>query len=227
MTQTKLDTILFDLDGTLLDTAPDLATALNVVLERHQRPTLSDETIRPYASAGTRGLLGLGFQISEDAAEYGELREQFLQAYHDHIKDRTAVFPGILSVLSQIEATKLRWGVVTNKPESLAFQLLDHFNLSSRCACLVGGDTLSKRKPDPDQLFYACEQMQTDASRTVYVGDAARDIEAAKRANMVSIAALYGYINSNENPQSWEADYYLESPQAMLDWLSLQTHRLR
>ncbi len=222
MNQPKIDTILFDLDGTLLDTAPDLAKALNIVLERHQRPAISYDRIRPYSSAGTRGLLGLGFQISESDPEYSELRKQFLNAYHDHIKDQTAIFPGMLSVLSHIESKQMRWGVVTNKPENLALQLLDHFDLSRRCACLVGGDTLLKRKPDPDQLLYACEQMNTETARTVYVGDAARDIEAAKRANMTSIAALYGYINTSENPQSWEADYYLEYPREMIDWLGKQ-----
>lgn len=222
MTITKIDTILFDLDGTILDTAPDLAKALNIVLERNQRPTLPYAQIRPLASAGTRGLLGLGFQITEDDPEYGELREQFLHAYHDHIKDQTSIFPGMLSVLSHIESKQMQWGIVTNKPANLAAQLLEHFDLSQRCACLVGGDSLPKRKPDPDQLLYACKQMNSEVSRTVYVGDAARDIEAAKRANMRSIVALYGYINSSENPQLWEADYYLRYPDEMIAWLSKQ-----
>lgn len=217
--KTNLTTVLFDLDGTLLDTAPDLATALNTVLTNHQRPKLPFETIRPYSSMGTRGLLKLGFQIDEAHAEYKELREQFLQAYHHHIFDETSIFPGIEQVIAQVENQGLRWGVVTNKPFGLAQQLMQHFKLIDRCACLVGGDTLAKHKPDPEQLLYACEMIGCSTDESVYIGDAARDIEAARRANMRSVAALYGYITPEERPETWQADYYVDRPQDIIDWL--------
>lgn len=218
----KISTILFDLDGTLLDTAPDLATALNVVLQEYNRPALPFTTIRPLSSTGSKGLLGLGFQIDEAHADYQLLRTKFLNAYHNHLFDATAVFPGMETVLQHIEHQGLRWGVVTNKPAELAQRLLEKFNLSQRCACLVGGDTLDKRKPDPEPLFYACELIGVSISQCVYIGDTERDIEAAKRAKMRSIAALYGYITADENPQTWRADYYVEKPEQIIYWLNQQ-----
>lgn len=212
----KINTILFDLDGTLLDTAPDLATALNIVLQQNNRPTLPFAKIRSYSSTGTRGLLNLGFQITETNPEYKNLREQFLQAYHQHLNDETKIFPGVDLVLQHIEIHNMRWGVVTNKPQQLAHQLLQYFNLLDRCDCIIGGDTLTKRKPDPEPLLHACKIIGCTTSECVYVGDAERDIEAAKRANIRSIAALYGYIGEQENPETWNADYYIHQPEQIL-----------
>lgn len=216
----KISAVLFDLDGTLLDTAPDLALALNIVLEKHRFPTLPFHEIRPLASTGTRGLLNLGFGIEETDPKYSLLREQFLHVYHDHIKDGTQIFPGIENLLQHLEKNNLPWGVVTNKPAVLAKQLLEHFQLSQRCACIIGGDTLAKRKPDPEPLLHACELMGKSTQQCVYVGDAERDIEAAKRANMISIAALYGYIAGHEDPKAWQADHYVDHPQDIIYWLN-------
>lgn len=215
----KISAVLFDLDGTFLDTAPDLALALNIVLEKHRFPTLPFSEIRPWASTGTRGLLNLGFGIDDSNPKYPLLREQFLQAYHEHINDRTQIFPGIKSLLQHLAKNNLAWGIVTNKPADLATQLLNHFKLTESCACIIGGDTLAKRKPDPEPLLHACELMGKSTQQCVYVGDAERDIEAAKRANMVSIAALYGYIAQHEDPRSWAADYYINHPQEIISWL--------
>lgn len=214
-----ISAVLFDLDGTLLDTAPDLALALNIVLEKHNYPKVPFTKIRPIASTGTRGLLQLGFGIDENDPRYPLLREQFLNAYHEHLYDRTTVFNGIELVLQHLEKQQMPWGVVTNKPADLAKQLLDKFNLLPTCACIIGGDTLPKRKPDPEPLFHACDIIGRHVSECVYIGDAERDIEAAKRANMVSIAALYGYIANDENPQLWQADHYIEEPQEIIHWL--------
>lgn len=216
----NIKTVLFDLDGTLLDTAPDLAIALNIVLQNNGRAPLPFSTIRPFSSAGTRGLLGLGFQITEDAEEYSELRDQFLNAYHEHITDQTKIFIGIDSVLRHLEKNGIRWGVVTNKPENLAKQLLQNFQLEKRSRCIIGGDTLNKRKPDPAPLLHACELISTTPNECVYIGDAERDIIAAKNANMRSVAALYGYINHDENPQDWKADYYIDEPKQIITWLT-------
>lgn len=219
MLMKKITTLLFDLDGTLLDTAPDLAKALNVVLENHQRQPLPFTKIRPYSSTGTRGLLGLGFQIKETDPGYANLREQFLAAYHEHLFDGTSIFPGIEKVLQHLDNFNIPWGVVTNKPENLAKQLLNRFNLAEHCGCVIGGDTLTKRKPDPEPLLHACELLNCDPAESIYIGDAERDIEAAKSANIPSVVALYGYIGENENPQKWNADYYIDHPEQIINFI--------
>lgn len=215
----KITTVLLDLDGTLLDTAPDLGAALNNVLELHHRQPLPLTKIRPFSSTGTRGLLHLGFQIEETDPQYPKLREQFLQAYHKHLNDRTSIFPGMERVLQHLQNQNMPWGVVTNKPAHLATQLLEYFNLIENCACVIGGDTLAKRKPDPEPLLYACEIIGCTTAESIYIGDAERDITAAKRANMRSIAALYGYITEHENPEDWQADFYVDHPEQIIIWL--------
>lgn len=215
----KFKTVLFDLDGTLLDTAPDLAIALNVVLQNHHCKLLPFEIIRPYASTGTRGLLNLGFAIDEKNPRYEQLRQQFLDAYHQHLYDKTSIFPGIEKLLLHLENLNIPWGVVTNKPENLAKQLLDQFDLTSRCSCVVGGDTLTKRKPDPEPLLHACELIGSKTANTIYIGDAERDVMAAKSANMSSIVALYGYIAEYEEPKNWQADYYVDHPEQIIKLL--------
>jgi 2-phosphoglycolate phosphatase len=216
----NIKTVLFDLDGTLLDTAPDLAIALNIVLQQNARKPLPFDVIRPLSSTGTRGLLGLGFQITEEAAEYPQLREQFLNAYHDHITDQTKIFEGIDRVLHHLEKNGMPWGVVTNKPEDLAKQLLKNFQLDKRSSCIIGGDTLDKRKPDPAPLLHACELIGATPNECVYIGDAERDITAAKNANMFSIAALYGYITAEDNPKTWLADHYIDEPTQIISWMT-------
>ena len=162
-------TILFDLDGTLLDTAPDLAAALNIVLEKHQRNPLPFQRIRPFASAGTRGLLGLGFNIQESDPNYPELRSEFLQAYHDHLTIHTTLFPGMAEVLDAIEAQGLQWGVVTNKPTNLSQELLVAFHLAKRAACIVGADIVAHRKPAPDSLLLACQLIEVETKTCIYL----------------------------------------------------------
>ena len=152
----NLKAVLFDLDGTLLDTAPDLAFALNEVLKNNHRKSLPFDQIRPVASAGTRGLLGIGFQITEDNPDYNRLRLEFLQTYHDHLFRQTQVFSGITEILTEIEKCGLQWGVVTNKPTNLSQELLVHFKLAKRAACIVGADIVAHRKPAPDSLLLAC-----------------------------------------------------------------------
>lgn len=218
----KLTTVLFDLDGTLLDTAPDLAFALNQVAQQEGRDPLPLQTIRPVASNGSRGLLGLMFQIDEHHVDYPRLREEFINTYHEHLCVGTKVFSGMETVLQQLENQGIRWGVVTNKPAFLARRLLEKMNLAERCACIVGGDTTSKQKPDPEPLLYACELINSQPKECVYIGDAERDVVAAKKAGMRAIAALYGYLDHNTNPEYWQADYYIDHPRDILTWLDKQ-----
>ena len=144
---TRLDTVLFDLDGTLLDTAPDLAYALNQVLQQNGRDPLALDIIRPVASSGSPGLLNLGFQITPEDESYERLRLDFLKAYHDHIYVDSSAFPGMDKVLAMLNADDLQWGIVTNKPTALSQQILEAAGLVEFCACLIGADDVTMKKP--------------------------------------------------------------------------------
>lgn len=218
----KLTSVFFDLDGTLLDTAPDLAFALNKVAELEGREPLPLSKIRTVASNGSQGLLGLVFDIDQNHNDYQRLREQFIRTYHEHLCVETKLFPGMEIVLQNLEEQGIRWGVVTNKPAMLAHQLLEKLELADRCSCLIGGDTTSKQKPDPEPLLYACQLIRTSPEDCVYIGDAERDIEAAKSAGMRAIAALYGYLPTDANPEFWKADYYIDHPRDIITWLDKQ-----
>lgn len=214
-----MNTILFDLDGTLMDTAPDLASALNSLLHQHGHATLPYEKIRPYASAGARGLIGLGFKMDETHSDFPQLRKEFLAIYDTCLTNNTLMFPGMPAVLNAIEANNLRWGIVTNKSTAFSQKLLEHFNLAARCACLVGGDMVPNFKPAPDSLLMACELLKVSPTQCAYIGDAERDMTAAKKAGMYAIAALYGYLLENDKPQAWTADSYISCPEEILQFI--------
>ncbi|MDE2196999.1 MAG: phosphoglycolate phosphatase [Gammaproteobacteria bacterium] len=211
--------ILFDLDGTLLDTAPDLGAALNAQRSHHGMPPLAQSLIRPVVSHGSPALLNLGFGITPGDARYPGLRRQLLDIYAARLTDETHCFPGIAAVLDRLEREGRRWGVVTNKPGFLTTPLLAAFGLERRAACVVSGDTTARRKPHPDQLLHACELCKAKTAETVYVGDAQRDIQAARAAGMHALVALYGYIGAEENPHDWDADGLLAQPADLLTWL--------
>lgn len=208
--------VLFDLDGTLLDTAPDLALTLNIMLEKYQCAAIPFEKIRPLALKGTTGLLQLGFNLKSTDKNYPAMRAEFLELYEHNIKKHTQFFPGIENVIQFLEKNNICWGIVTNKPEHLTRKLLNYFEIS-KCACIVAGDTLTKQKPNPEPLWHACTLVNCPIENSIYVGDDHRDIIAAKKANLISVAALYGYIQVDENPFDWEADYYIETPMEILD----------
>ena len=218
-TMPTLSTVLFDMDGTLLDTAPDLAAALNRVLKNHRRPTQPFTKIRPLASSGSKGLLAFGFGIDNTHPNYSQLREEFLTHYDQCLTSDTQLFAGIENVLTHIEQRGWRWGVVTNKPSKLARALLTHFKLWERCSCLVGGDHVPNAKPAPDGLLQACKQLAISPKQCIYIGDHQRDVLAAKATNMRTIAVLYGYLPANENPLSWQADYYAKDADEILERL--------
>lgn len=221
-----VDTVLFDLDGTLLDTAADMAAALNKILQQQNRAPLSPDTIRPHVSKGGMALVRLGFSVDDESdraderARAKELYDALLTEYENNICIHTKLFAGMEAVLNQIEAREHRWGVVTNKPTFLTAPLLAEMNLTARASCVVSGDTLAKRKPDPDQLVYACELLHTPPTRAVYVGDDARDIIAGQRAGTHTLAAAYGYILADDSPENWGADAVAYHPDEIAQWLA-------
>jgi 2-phosphoglycolate phosphatase len=212
-------TVLFDLDGTLADTAPELAQALNTVLQEQGRPPLPFERIRATVSHGTPGLLGVGFGLAPGEPGFAPLRQRLLDIYYSGLGLATPLFPGMPELLAALESCGLNWGVVTNKPAWLTDPLMQRLGLASRAACIVSGDTLPQRKPDPAPLLHACRLAGSRAAECIYVGDAARDVQAGRQAGMRTVLALYGYLGEMDAPEHWEADALIRHPLEVLEWL--------
>lgn len=210
----KIKTVLFDLDGTLADTAPDLANALNYVLEKHHCAPLPYEKIRPIVSHGGMALVTLGF--GADHPEFDTYYKELLEHYQSNIANETTLFPGMDELLSTLEKENINWGVVTNKPAWLTKPLMEALDLTSRAVTIVSGDTLEERKPHPAPLLHACQQAGSKAEECIYVGDAERDIEAGNRAGMLSLVALFGYIADSDMPETWGAHSLITSPEAII-----------
>ncbi len=216
---TDIHTVLFDLDGTLADTAPDLGFALNELLREHGQQPLSHDQIRPRASYGARALLQLGFGITPDDTGYDALRRRFLDLYAANLCRETQLFPGVGELLSALPQRGLNWGIVTNKPAFLTEPLVRALGLAATAACVVSGDTTANTKPHPAPLLYACAQCGTAPANCLYVGDAARDIEAGRVAGMHTLVAMFGYIGETDDPPSWGADALVHSPGDVLEWI--------
>lgn len=212
-------TVLFDLDGTLLDTAPDLAEALNAVLVENNRPPLPYEAIRPVVSHGGIALIELGFELEQSDPAFDPLRQRLLEIYRENISRLTRPFPGITELLEKLEKRGLGWGVVTNKPGWLTDPLLKDLDLYDRAVAVVSGDTLDERKPHPAPMLYACELADSEPGQCVYIGDAQRDIEAGINAGMHTLVALFGYLQEQDDPRNWQADDMIETPMELLEWL--------
>lgn len=208
--------VLFDLDGTLADTAPDLAYALNRTLEHFQRPPLPYATIRPVVSHGGIALIRLGFDMAPEAPGFEERRQYLLHVYADNLCRDTRLFPGIAAVLSSLESQRVPWGIVTNKPAWLTDPLIDAMQLQRRAGCVVSGDTCRHRKPHPEPILHACTLLGTEPADTWYVGDAGRDMQAGRAAGCVTIGALYGYLHPEDPPDTWQNDLTIEHPAALL-----------
>jgi N-acetyl-D-muramate 6-phosphate phosphatase len=212
--------LLFDLDGTLLDTAPDLAWALNTLLQEHQLPPLEYASIRTQVSNGATAVLRLGFPTA-DAARFDELRPRFLQIYRDNLTRATRLFPGFETVLAQLEAHHIPWGIITNKPAAFTEPLLQQLGLYQRASCVLSGDSLPVQKPHPLPLLTAAQRLGVEPTRCIYVGDALRDAQAARSANMVAIGARFGYIDAAEDLNAWPVDAWIEQPLDLLEWVGL------
>jgi phosphoglycolate phosphatase len=213
--------VLLDLDGTLLDTAADMAEALNRLRAAEGLEPMPFERIRPLVSHGAPRLIRVAFGDPE-AGRYESLRARFLDFYRGALAVHTRVFDGFDSVLHAVEGAGMRWGVVTNKPGWLAVPLLEALGLTPRCGCIVAGDTLSERKPHPLPLLHAAGLLGLRPGECVYVGDAERDVQAARNAGMIPLVAGFGYLDEGDDPSAWQAEAVFARPEELIDWLELR-----
>ena len=213
------DAIFFDLDGTLLDTAPDLYTAMLATLKELGKELVRFEAFRPHIHTGTASMLKGSLNIDESDPIFSTARETFLRHYQALLHKETDYFPGMLAVLEQLDQKNIPWGIVTNKPAYLTKPLIDSLELTHRCRCIVSGDTLPSKKPDPAPLLYACELTKVNPKNSIYVGDTESDVQAAKAAGMIAIAVLYGYHNPKSCPETWQADYLVKEPLQIIEML--------
>ena len=212
MLKTPIKAVLFDLDGTLLDTANDLGASLNFVLNKYGLSTIDKEQFRPIASDGAKGLLELGFSEQLSDFDFSTLRQEFLNYYQENIATHTCLYDGIEDLLTALNTSDVPWGVVTNKPIGLTNILLPHFPIFKHSLVTIGGDSLPQRKPHPAPLFHACEVLKVSPESCLYVGDAPRDIEAGNAAKMPTAIAEWGYISDLEACKGWNADMSAKQP---------------
>ncbi len=216
---TRTGALLLDLDGTLIDTAPDMVAAINALCqELNQRPLDYAQT-RHHVSNGSAALVKLAFGDNLEAERFESLRQRFLSIYAERVCVDSHLFPGMADVLQQCQDMNLPWGIVTNKPGALTTPLVKALGLSTRAGCVVSGDTVAKAKPDPMPMYHACELLGIAPSSVLYVGDSIRDIQAGNAAGMTTLGACYGYIVPGDNPKHWDADHLINKPSDLLDWL--------
>jgi N-acetyl-D-muramate 6-phosphate phosphatase len=211
---------LFDLDGTLLDTARDMGNALNLMLKQHDLPPRDYSEYRPIASHGAKGMLSLGFGEKLESLNYDQLRTDFLRYYARQLQQHTCLFDGVALLIAGLEEAGLPWGIVTNKPGHLTIPLLQHFPELSQADIVISGDTLPQRKPHPAQLLLAQKELAVDPGYIWYIGDAERDMQAARAASMVPVLAEYGYICPSEYPHQWDTALRISRPDQLLEYLS-------
>ncbi len=208
----RINGILFDLDGTLLDTAGDLAATLNQVLASQRLKPLHFDAIRSAISSGVSGLLALGLNIKEQDPAFPSLHQQFIGYYKQHICVYTHLFPGIETLINYLQENKWPWGIVTNKSSALTIDLVKQFPVLNSAKCIIAGDTLKHSKPHPQPLLHACQYLKCIPEHCIYIGDAQCDIEAANAAGMYSLIAYYGYIHPKEDINAWNANAIISSP---------------
>ena len=214
----RIAALLLDLDGTLLDTAPDMGGALNRLLIEHDREPLDPVAIRPVVSHGAARLVRLGFPTAEGEA-FESLRLRFLNLYAANLAHGTRPFPGFMEVLEALERMAIPWGIVTNKPGWLTDPLLAALDLDARPACVVSGDTVAERKPHPLPLLHAAALLKVTPEDCLYVGDAERDIQAGRAAGMRTLVAAYGYLGEEDDPAAWSPTGIVHTPGELLDWV--------
>ena len=214
----KLACVLFDLDGTLVDTAPDLIACLNKALVAHGYPTVDNTNIKPCISMGALAMIKHVTQEADEALQTNMLN-YMLDCYQNNIAEHSRFFTGINETLDMIDSLGLKWGVVTNKRERFTLPLMNAMNLMDRAACVISGDTTANSKPHPEPMLAACRQAQVKPENCVYIGDASHDIAAGKSANMKTLAAVYGYLKDEDQPENWGADALIDHPQQLQHWI--------
>ncbi len=217
--------VLFDLDGTLADTAPDLGYALNQQRLARGMSELPIEAVRSQASSGARGLLKVGFDMEPGQSGYDAMRDEFLDIYEENVARSSRLFPGIPALLDQIERRALRWGIVTNKAKRFTFPLLRALELMERAQCVICGDTTPNPKPHPAPLLAAADMLGVPPRQCIYVGDDERDVQAGHGAGMPVVVARYGYLGNGTLPEQWGADGFIDAPADLLGVLFDGTER--
>jgi phosphoglycolate phosphatase len=207
-----LDAVLFDLDGTLADTAPDLCGTVNILLSEEGRPQQPFSRLRPYTSGGVRGLLGEGFGIEPADPDYARLAARFLEIYAGRLCELSTLFDGIPALLDTLESHGIAWGIVTNKRARFTDPLVEALGLSQRTLCVVSGDTTAEAKPSPLPILHACALLGQVPQRTLYVGDDRRDIIAGRAAGTLTAAVSYGYLGNSGPVHTWGADFIADHP---------------
>lgn len=215
--------VLFDLDGTLCDTALDFTLAINRLLSEHQRPSLTLSQVREQVSNGAMAVIQLAFADIEDSDQLKQLRLTLIDYYQQHMLQHTQLYPGMAALLHNLQQRQIPWGVVSNKPEALTKAIVAHLTTATPASCLIGGDTLAVAKPHPEPLQLAAQQCGVDCRHCVYIGDHHRDIIAAKAAGMTAIGATFGYLTLADNPHLWGADYLADTPAQLIQHLGLAT----
>jgi len=218
MSDFKLDCVLFDLDGTLVDTAPDLIACLNQALSFKGYANVSDTEIKPLISLGAMAMVKHAAS-NADETQQNQVLDLMLECYQNNIAQHSRFFSGISETLEIIESAGLKWGVVTNKRERFTLPLMQALNLNRRAACVISGDTTTNSKPHPEPMLAACKQASVKPENCVYIGDASHDIAAGKNANMKTLAAVYGYLKEGDQPEEWGADALIENPQQLQQWI--------
>jgi N-acetyl-D-muramate 6-phosphate phosphatase len=216
----KLSCVLFDLDGTLVDTAPDLILCLNKALRSHGLTTVATGAIKPFISFGAVAMINESLPESVPEGLRTDILETMLDLYQNNIAQHTVFFDGMSDTLEAIEAQGLKWGVVTNKRERFTKPLMDALKLTDRAACIISGDTTAHSKPHVEPMLAACKQATVKPRECVYIGDASHDIIAGKNAQMKTLAALYGYLKPGDTPETWGADALIESPEQLATWIA-------
>lgn len=211
---------LFDLDGTLLDTAPEFTICLNQMLKKYQRPSITEAFLKSAVSKGAKNMLKHSFQIEDDDHKIDDLLTEFLTLYQNMLGAHTRFFPGIEKVLETFNQKNIPWGIVTNKTERFTKPLIKQFPLLTQAQCLVMGDTLEHAKPHAAPVLHALKHLPSSAKHTLYVGDAATDVIASKNAGVKSVVVSYGYIHPEEDLSTWDADYIIHHAEELLDYFS-------
>lgn len=218
----RIHAVLFDLDGTLVDSAPDLAGTANDMRAARGLPPMPYETLRRMVGAGARGMMGLAFEVVPGHEQFEVLRDEFFDRYQRRLLQHTRVFDHVASLLEGLKAQSLPWGIVTNKAARFGEPLIEGLALHHHSRVQVYGDTTPHTKPHPEPLLEAARRMEVDPARCVYVGDDLRDIQAGRAAGMATLAAAWGYLGASEPIEAWGAHAIVQKPSGILDWLAAQ-----